>query len=163
MHRFVPALSQQGGARLAQIPVRHHPRRAGKTKYNLTRTVRVLLDLMTVQFLNRFVTRPMHLFGLVAVVFLLVGLALLLASVAMKLGGVADTIGNPLLMLGAVSGMGGVQLLSTGLLGELLSRTYFESQGKTTYVVGETRNVTVQPAFGLADRSPQGRKRLIGC
>ena len=64
MHRFIPVLAQQHGARLAQVPVRHHPRTAGKTKYNLTRTVRVMLDLITVKFLHSYLTRPMHVMGL---------------------------------------------------------------------------------------------------
>ncbi len=136
MHRFVPALAQQGGARLAQIPVRHHPRRAGRTKYNLTRTVRVLLDLMTVQFLNRFVTRPMHLFGSAG---LLLSFAV---TCVMKYAQGVHMNANPLLLLCVMLELCGVQLISTGLLGELLARTYFESQGKLPYVVAETRNLS---------------------
>ena len=68
MHRFIPVLAQQSGARLAQVPVHHHPRTAGKTKYNLTRTVRVVLDLITVKFLHSYLTRPMHVLGLAGLV-----------------------------------------------------------------------------------------------
>jgi glycosyltransferase involved in cell wall biosynthesis len=142
MHRFVPALAQQGGARLAQIPVRHHPRRAGRTKYNLTRTIRVLLDLMTVQFLNRFVTRPMHLFGTVGLLLMLGGLLSLAVTCVMKYAQGVHMNANPLLLLCVMLELCGVQLISTGLLGELLARTYFESQGKLPYVVAETRNLS---------------------
>lgn len=140
MHRFVPALAQQGGARIAQIPVRHHPRQAGRTKYNLTRSVRVILDLMTVQFLNRFITRPMHLFGTIGLVAMIIGFLNLIATVMMKFFAGIDMTGNPLLLLSVMFALCGVQFLSTGLLGELLARTYFESQGKTPYTVRETLN-----------------------
>src|SRR5262249_48445872 len=141
MHRFVPALAQQCGARLTQMPVRHHPRRAGQTKYGLTRTVRVLLDLMTVQFLNRYLARPMHLFGVVGLSFLLLGLVSLAATIVMRVGGDTHLVRNPLLLLSVMFELCGVQLLSTGLLGELLARTYFESQDKPPYSVRETRNI----------------------
>jgi glycosyltransferase involved in cell wall biosynthesis len=144
MHRFVPVLAQQFGGRLAQVPVRHHPRVAGQTKYNLSRTFRVLLDLMTVKFLHTYLTRPMHVLGLA-------GLA------AMGLGGLSFLVtlwmkycceprvfltGNPFLLLSVMLELVGVQLISMGLLGELLSRTYFESQGKASYLVRSTLNLT---------------------
>jgi glycosyltransferase involved in cell wall biosynthesis len=141
MHRFVPALAQHCGARLTQVPVRHHPRHAGQTKYGLTRTVRVLLDLMTVQFLNRYLARPMHLFGLVGLSLMLLGLLTLAATIAMRIAWDTHLVRNPLLLLSAMLELCGVQLLSTGLLGELLARTYFESQGKPPYAVRETRNL----------------------
>jgi glycosyltransferase involved in cell wall biosynthesis len=141
MHRFIPALANNCGARLTQIPVRHHPRRAGRTKYNLSRTVRVLLDLMTVQFLSRFVTRPMHLFGLLGLVAMLLGFLSLSAAMIGKYSLGLDLAGNPLLVVGVMLELAGIQLLSTGLLGELLARTYFESQGQTPYIVGERRNI----------------------
>src|SRR5919204_103804 len=98
MHRFVPALAQHCGARLTQVPVRHHPRRAGRSKYGLTRTVRVLLDLMTVQFLNRYLARPMHLFGLVGLSLMLLGLVSLVATVVMRVGWDTHMSRNPLLL-----------------------------------------------------------------
>lgn len=141
MHRFVPALAQFGGARITQIPVRHHPRRAGKTKYGLSRTIRVLLDLLTVQFLNRYVARPMHLFGSVGLLLMLSGFIVLAAAVAMRWAWDMHLVRNPLLLLSVMLELCGVQLLSTGLLGELLARTYFESQDKPPYAVRETRNL----------------------
>jgi hypothetical protein len=147
LHRFVPVLAQQYGGRLAQIPVRHHPRTAGKTKYNLTRTVRVLLDLMTVKFLHSYLTRPMHVLGTAGLVSMGLGVLSLLATVWMKYGAKHPTFmtGNPLLLLSVTLELVGVQFISMGLLGELLTRTYFESQGKSAYVVRATRNLD-QPA-----------------
>jgi glycosyltransferase involved in cell wall biosynthesis len=145
MHRFVPVLAQQYGGRLAQVPVRHHPRVAGRTKYNLSRTVRVLLDLMTVKFLHTYLTRPMHVLGLAGLLSMGLGGVSLVATLAMKWGAGVDMTGNPLLLLSALLELVGVQLISMGLLGELLTRTYFESQGKTSYAVRTTLNLTPGP------------------
>jgi glycosyltransferase involved in cell wall biosynthesis len=141
MHRFVPVLAQQYGARLAQIPVRHHARRAGQTKYGLTRTVRVVLDLMTVKFLHSYLTRPMHVLGLGGLLSMGLGVVSLLATVWMKSHFGTFMTGNPLLLLSVMLELVGVQLISMGLLGEVLSRTYFESQGKTAYTVRSTLNL----------------------
>src|SRR5205807_9996023 len=84
MHRFVPALALQHGARIAQIPVRHHPRRAGVTKYNLTRTVRVMLDLLTVTFLANYITRPMHFLGTIGLGMMAIGSASMMTTVVLK-------------------------------------------------------------------------------
>ncbi|HXG12937.1 MAG TPA: glycosyltransferase family 2 protein [Gemmataceae bacterium] len=145
MHRFVPVLAQQYGARLAQVPVRHHPRVAGRTKYNLSRTVRVLLDLITVKFLYSYLTRPMHVLGLAGLLAMGLGMVSLLATIGMKLGSGVDMTGNPLLLLSALLGLVGVQFILMGLLGELLARTYFESQGKTAYAVRDTLNLGPMP------------------
>lgn len=144
MHRFVPVLVQQAGGTFVQVPVRHHPRTAGKTKYNLTRTVRVLLDLITVKFLHSYVTRPMHVMGLAGLTSMLLGLVCLVVTVCMKWFGHPPTFmtGNPLLHLSALLEVIGVQFISLGLLAELVSRTYFESQGKRPYLVRCTRNVS---------------------
>jgi hypothetical protein len=143
MHRFVPVLAQMHGARVIQVPVRHHPRVAGQTKYTLSRTIRVLLDLITVKFLYSYVTRPMHVFGTAGLVSMGLGLLSLLATIAMKYWckPAVFMTGNPLLLLSAMLELVGVQFLSIGLLGELLTRTYFESQGKSAYVVRATRNL----------------------
>jgi glycosyltransferase involved in cell wall biosynthesis len=142
LHRFVPVLAQQHGGRMAQVPVRHHPRVAGKTKYNLSRTVRVLLDLVTVTFLHSYLTRPMHALGSVGLAFMGLGGLSLVTTVALKFLRGVDMTGNPLLLLSVMLELVGVQFISMGLLGELMSRTYFESQGKSPYVVRETLNVT---------------------
>jgi glycosyltransferase involved in cell wall biosynthesis len=141
MHRFVPVLAQQQGARLAQIPVRHHPRTAGKTKYNLTRTVRVVLDLITVKFLHSYLTRPMHVLGLGGLVCMGLGGVSLLVTIWMKSHYGTFMTGNPFLLFSAMLELIGVQFISMGLLGEVLTRTYFESQGKSAYTVGTTINL----------------------
>lgn len=141
MHRFVPVLAQQHGARLAQIPVRHHPRTAGQTKYNLSRTVRVVLDLITIKFLHSYLTRPMHVMGLGGLVCMGLGGLSLLATVWMKSRYGTWMTGNPFLLFSAMLELIGVQFISMGLLGEVLTRTYFESQGKTAYAVRLTLNL----------------------
>jgi len=141
LHRFVPVLAQQHGARLAQVPVRHHPRNAGKTKYNLTRTVRVVLDLITVKFLHSYLTRPMHVLGLAGLVSMALGVLSLLATIWMKSHRGVFMTGNPFLLLSAMLELIGVQFISMGLLGEILTRTYFESQGKAAYTVRNTLNL----------------------
>jgi glycosyltransferase involved in cell wall biosynthesis len=141
MHRFVPVLMQQSGGRLVQIPVRHHPRTAGKTKYNLTRTFRVILDLITVKFLHSYLTRPMHVMGLAGLLSMALGVVSLLATIWMKSAHGTFMTGNPLLLLSVFLELIGVQLISMGLIGELLTRTYFESQGKKAYAIRSTLNL----------------------
>lgn len=141
MHRFVPVLAQQYGARLAQLPVQHHPRTAGKTKYNLTRAFRVLLDLITVKFMHSYLTRPMHVMGLGGMMSMLLGVLTLLSTVWMKYYDGRNMTRNPLLHLGIMLELVGVQLISMGLIGEVLARTYFESQEKSSYVVQSTLNM----------------------
>ncbi|HEY1860518.1 MAG TPA: glycosyltransferase family 2 protein [Gemmataceae bacterium] len=143
MHRFIPVLAQQYGGRLIQIPVRHHPRIAGKTKYNLTRSLRVVLDLITLKFLHSYLTRPMHVMGTAGLVSMGLGVVSLLVTIWMK-HGVSPSVnmtGNPLLHLSIMLEMLGFQFLSMGLLGELMTRTYFESQGKTPYMVRSSLNL----------------------
>jgi glycosyltransferase involved in cell wall biosynthesis len=146
MHRFVPALAVQYGGRVAQLPVRHHPRTAGQTKYNLTRTVRVLLDLITVKFLYNYLTRPMHVFGTAGLGLIGLGFLSLVATVVMKRTDGIFMTGNPLLLLSALLEVLGVQFISLGLLGEVMTRIYFESQGKTAYTVRSTLNLEELPA-----------------
>lgn len=141
MHRFITALIIQQGARVAQLPIRHHPRTAGQSKYNLSRIVRVMLDLLTVKFQGSFQTRPMHLFGAVGLLCVLVGFLGVTASAVMKYTTGPGMTANPLFLLGAVAGLIGVQFVSLGLMGEVLTRVYFESQGKRPYAVRERRNL----------------------
>ncbi len=152
MHRFITALITQQGAAVAQVPVRHHPRTAGKSKYNLTRSVRVMLDLMTVKFQGSFQTRPMHLFGGVGLACMFAGLLGVAASAVMKYTTGPGMTANPLFLLGAVAGLIGVQFVSLGLMGEVLTRVYFESQGKRPYVVRERRNLDGGPLPANRDR-----------
>src|SRR5262249_3038912 len=133
MHRFIPVLAQQYGGKITQIPVNHFPRTAGKTKYGLTRTFRVVLDLITVQFMHSYITRPMHVMGFLGLLSMGLGLVSLLLTIGMKLFYGTWMTGNPFLLLSAFLEMIGVQLISMGLIGEVVTRTYFESQGKTSY------------------------------
>ena len=139
MHRFITAFATQSGARVTQVPVRHHPRTTGKSKYGLGRSVRVMLDLLTVKFLASYQTRPMHLFGGIGVILMLLGMLSLAGTMLMKLNGI-DMTGNPLLLLSVLFEVLGVQFVSLGLMGEVQARVYFESQGKSPYTVRETRN-----------------------
>jgi len=146
MHRFITALILQQGARVTQLPVTRHPRTAGRSKYNLTRTVRVVLDLMTVKFLGSYQTRPMHVFGSLGLGCLALGFLSAAASVVMKYTTGPGMTANPLFLIGAVAALTGVQFLSLGLVGEVLTRVYFESQGKRPYTVRERRNLDGAPA-----------------
>lgn len=143
MHRYVAVLAQYHGARLTQIPVRHHPRVAGQTKYNLSRTFRVLLDLITIKFMHGYLTRPMHVLGLTGLASMGLGFVSLLATLGMKWFSGCDMTGNPLLYFSMMLELIGVQFISMGLLGEVLARTYFESQGKPAYAVRSTLNLEI--------------------
>jgi glycosyltransferase involved in cell wall biosynthesis len=142
MHRFLTALAVQQGAAVTQVPVTHHPRTAGTSKYGLGRTFRVVLDLLTVKFLARYQTRPMHLFGGIGLGMMLAGVVSVIVTVLMKWTGGQWMTGNPLLLLGVMLEVMGVQFLSLGLMGEVLTRIYFERQGRRPYLVRETRNLT---------------------
>jgi glycosyltransferase involved in cell wall biosynthesis len=143
MHRFIPVLVQHAGATFTQVPVRHHPRTAGQTKYNITRTFRVMLDLITVKFMQSYMTRPMHVMGFAGLTAMFLGFLCLLATVGIKLVDGTSMIRNPLLHLSVMLELIGVQAISMGLLGELVTRTYFESQGKRAYAVRATLNVSM--------------------
>ncbi len=139
MHRFIPAVASWMGVRLAEVPVNHRPRTRGRSKYGLGRTVRVVLDLVTVRFLHSYGTRPAHLFGLIGLALGALGAGVLAYLAALKLFFGEAIGGRPLLLLGALLFLTGVILVSFGLMGELLVRTWHESQGKPIYVVQERR------------------------
>ena len=135
LHRFIPALASEMGVRVAEVPVNDRPRRYGKSKYNLTKTVRVILDLLTITFLLNYLPRPMQLFGLAGLASGGAGFMLGLYLTLLKVFTGADIGNRPLLLLAILLIILGVQLLMMGLLGELLSRTYFEVQEKTIYMI----------------------------
>jgi glycosyltransferase involved in cell wall biosynthesis len=135
MHRFIPALIDDMGGRVAEIAVNHRPRVAGVSKYGISRTVRVILDLVTVKFLSSYSTRPIHIFGVMGLVSTVIGLAIVgvLGFERIYLG---HPIGDrPIVLLGILLTIMGMQFITMGLLGELLVRTYHESQGKPVYRV----------------------------
>ena len=137
LHRFLPALAFIEGARIAEISVRHHARRFGQSKYGLSRTFRVLMDLLTIAFMKTFLTRPMHAFGFLGVISTITGFILACYLTLLKLGfnqGIGD---RPLLLLSMVLILAGLQMFSFGLLAELLMRTYHESQGRPIYRIRE--------------------------
>ncbi len=145
MHRFIPVLSQHNGHRILQVPVRHHPRQFGKTKYNISRTVRVLLDLITVKFLHSYLTRPMHVFGLGGLLCITGGFVSLLVTIGQRILWNEHMNRNPLLLFSVLLTVVGVQFISMGLIGEVLARTYFESQGKSSYMIRATLNLKAPP------------------
>ncbi|HUE87565.1 MAG TPA: glycosyltransferase family 2 protein [Vicinamibacterales bacterium] len=139
MHRFLPAIASQFGVRIGEVVVNHRARTAGASKYGLSRTVRVVLDLLTVKFLLNYSTRPLQIFGLFGIIAGVLGTAILgyLGYVRLFAGqSIAD---RPLLLLGMLLMFIGVQLLTFGLLAELLARTYYESQNKPVYAIREIR------------------------
>ena len=130
LHRFLPALAFIEGARIGEVQVNHHPRRFGQSKYGIDRTFRVLMDLLTVWFMKRFLTRPMHVFGFVGLLTLGIGLLIALGLVAQKLMFGTDIGSRPLLLMAVLAILSGVQLFCFGLLAEMQMRTYHESQGR---------------------------------
>lgn len=141
LHRFVPVLASMVGAKVTEIPVNHRPRLAGVSKYGIDRTLRVVLDLITVKFLLRYATRPMQLFGRWALWSLLAGGMAGATTLYMKLFEHLSMNRNPLTVLTAFLLFSGVQFIALGLLGELVTRTWHETQNKPIYTIGETRNL----------------------
>lgn len=141
MHRFVPALASQVGAKVTEIPVNHRPRLHGTSKYGISRTLRVVLDLMTVKFLLTYSTKPIQLFGKWGVYTLMAGICTGSMTLYMKLFEGLSMNRNPLLIMTAFLLFMGVQFIVLGLLGELNARTYYEAQGKPIYVVRDRINL----------------------
>lgn len=134
LHRFIPVLADLEGARMDEVPVRHHARQHGESKYGINRTIRVLSDLLLILYLKRFRHKPMHLFGGWGVLSLALGSLILLWMLASKLTG-HEIGGRPLLTLGFILFMAGLQLIALGILSEMMVRTYYESQDKKPYKV----------------------------
>lgn len=141
MHRFVPALAHQVGAKVTEMPVRHHERLHGTSKYGISRTMRVILDLLTVKFLLSYSTKPIQLFGRWGIYTLGAGGLTGLVTLYMKFVEHTSMNRNPLLILTAFLLFMGVQFIVLGLLGELSARTYYEAQGKQIYNVKEKINL----------------------
>ncbi len=136
LHRFIPVLAQLQGAKLAEMPVKHHARIHGKSKYGIGRTFKVISDLMLMVFLQKYLQRPMHLFGVAGIVTFLIGAVINGYLLIVKLMG-EEIWGRPILILGITLLLGGIQLITIGIVAELIVRTYFESQDKKTYRVKE--------------------------
>lgn len=134
LHRFIPVLAAMQGARITQVDVKHHARLHGTSKYGLGRTFRVMSDLVTMVFFRRYIQKPMHLFGTMGFVSLFFGFLINLYLLILKIMG-HDIWGKPLLILGLIFLLGGIQLITIGILAEINVRTYFESSNKKTYQV----------------------------
>lgn len=149
MHRFIPILAHQRGAKCVEVVTHHRARRFGVSKYGLSRTVRVVLDLMTVKFLQDYLTSPMKIFGKLGLGCIGISGLSLAATLWMKLVSGVDMTGNPLLMMTVLSTMAGIQMLSLGILGEMNARIYFDRSNRP-YDIG--RRVGFQDGLRILDR-----------
>ena len=141
LHRFLPVLANIEGAKIKEIKVNHRSRKYGSSKYGIDRTFRVLMDLLTVWFMTKFLTRPMYGFGFLGIISILLSLGMTSYLFIIKLLG--NDIGNrPMLMFALILGIAGVQLFSFGLLGELLIRTYHESQNRPIYRIRKIQSTS---------------------
>lgn len=134
LHRFIPVLAKLQGASITQVDVKHHSRRFGKSKYGLGRTTKVMADLVTMVFFRKYIQKPMHLFGTMGFISLALGFIINLYLLFLKILG-QDIWGKPLLILGLIFLLGGIQLITFGILAEVNVRTYFEGTNKKTYQV----------------------------
>lgn len=144
MHRFIPVLAKLQGASIAQVDVKHHARRFGKSKYGLSRTFKVMDDLITMVFFRKYIQKPMHLFGTMGFIALGLGILINAYLLFLKLMG-EDIWGKPLLILGLMLVLGGIQLITTGILAEIAVRTYFEGTNRKTYQVRRVYSKTEDP------------------
>ncbi|MDE2172955.1 MAG: glycosyltransferase, partial [Patescibacteria group bacterium] len=143
MHRFIPAYLAWHGGRVAEIVVNHRPRVHGVTKYGISRTFKVLLDLIVVKFLSRYMNRPMHFFGGLGFVSLGLGVLAGLTAIILKILHLRDFVSTPLPVFSALLIIVGVQLAAMGVIAEMLMRVYYESQDKAPYRIAETINFQV--------------------
>ena len=145
MHRFIPIYATWQGARVTEIPVTHHARIHGKSKYGLERTVKVILDLIVVKFLAKYAQKPIYVFGTFGLLSLVVAFIAASASLYYKLMGEKSFIETPLPLIFVMAGITGIMCILMGLLAELIMRTYYESQRKPVYLIDECRNLEVKP------------------
>ena len=139
LHRFLPVLADNEGAKIKEIKVNHRSRKYGSSKYGIDRTFRVLMDLLTVWFMNKFLTRPMYVFGFIGIISIISSLLISSYLIIIKFFG-EDIGSRPLLIFALILGIAGIQLFSFGLLGELLMRTYHESQNRPIYRIREIKS-----------------------
>ena len=141
MHRFIPVYADSVGARIVEVKVHHHPRRFGKAKYGLERTIKVVLDLFTVKFLSSYANKPIYLFGGTGISLILVSLAFLLYLFIRRVAVGTSVVASPFFSVSIMIAILGFQSILMGLIAELLMRTYHESQGKPTYTIRKTVNL----------------------
>ena len=150
LHRFIPALASFYGARVAEVPISNTPRAAGESHYGLSRTFRVLFDILTIRFLLKYFTRPMHFFGTLGLAGFSLGSLILVYCAADKLINGRHLVleHGPLMMAGGLLLLAGLMMFTTGLLGEVMIRTYFESQDRRIYAI---REILTQKKRGVVD------------
>lgn len=134
LHRFIPVLAKLQGAKITQVNVKHHSRQFGKSKYGINRTFKVMSDLILMVFLRKYMQKPMHLFGTLGFISFGLGAAINIYLLILKIMG-HDIWGKPLLILGLILLLGGIQFITIGIIADINTRTYFESQNKKTYNV----------------------------
>jgi hypothetical protein len=152
MHRFLPAIASEFGVRIAEVVVNHRARQHGRSKYGISRTVRVVLDLLTVKFLISYSTRPLQIFGLVGLVMGGAGLLITGYLSYLRLFAYQSIANRPLLLLGILFIFTGIQLITLGLLAEMQARTYHESQDKPIYTIRDIRETAPDGADRRAGR-----------
>lgn len=134
LHRFIPVLAKLQGAKITQVDVKHHPRQFGKSKYGINRTFKVMSDLILMVFLRKYLQKPMHLFGTIGFISFGLGALINIYLLVLKIMG-QNIWGKPLLILGLIFLLGGIQFITIGIVADINVRTYFESQNKKTYNV----------------------------
>jgi glycosyltransferase involved in cell wall biosynthesis len=134
LHRFIPVLAKMQGAKITQVDVKHHSRQFGKSKYGINRTFKVMSDLILMVFMRKYMQKPMHLFGTIGFISFGLGLLINFYLLALKIMG-QDIWGKPILILGLILLLGGIQFITIGIIADINVRTYFESQNKKTYTV----------------------------
>ena len=142
MHRFIPVYADSVGAKIIEVRVKHHPRKYGKAKYGLERTLKVVLDLFTVKFLTSYAMKPIYIFGGTGIFFIVVSGAVLLYLFVRRMGWGVSVMQSPLFQASTMVAIMGFQSILMGLIAELLARTYHESQGKPTYTIRKAFNIT---------------------
>lgn len=143
LHRFIPVLAKLQGARITQVDVKHHARQFGKSKYGINRTFKVMADLILMVFFRKYLQKPMHLFGTIGFVSFGLGVLINLYLLIIKIMG-HDIWNRPLLILGLILVLGGIQLVTIGIIADINIRTYFESQNKKTYTVRKVYKAAVE-------------------
>ena len=151
LHRFIPVLAKQQGAKMTEMDVKHHPRIHGESKYGLSRTFKVMSDLILMLFFQKYFQRPIHLFGGIGIIAFLIGLLINFYLLILKLMG-EDIWGRPIMILGFILVLGGIQFITTGIIAEIIVRTYFESQDKKTYSIKSVYQGVLEPVIAV----PQG-------
>jgi glycosyltransferase involved in cell wall biosynthesis len=141
LHRFIPICASWVGAKVTELPVNHHERQFGKSKYGINRTFKVILDLILMKFLTDFITKPIYFFGGISFISMLLSITSFVWALYMKLFWNIELDNTPLPIVGAMFFTVAVQIFMMGILGDLVMRTYYESQGKRTYIVEETHNL----------------------